>query len=70
MIYYRQYTVVQVANKFWMFVVVVLNVQRPKINRVETIGTGMDDVPQDFIAEVILAEPQMKFTPKEDFVPK
>ena len=51
-----------------MFVDVVLNVQKQKMNLVETIGTGMDDAPPDSIAKVMA---QMEFTTQEEnFVPK
>ena len=50
-----------------MFVNVVLNVQKQKMNLVETIGTGMEDVPPDSIAKVMA---QMEFTQEENFVPK
>ena len=56
------------ANKFWMFVDVVPNVPKPKMNCVETIGTGLDDVPPDYFAKVMAH--LMDSTLQEDFVPK
>merc|ERR1712062_505565 len=56
--------VVQVANKYFVFVDVVLHVPKQKMNHVEDLGVSLEHVPLDFIAEETTTGTKMEFVPK------